>query len=372
MTYTRMIDKVLHTESSNLVACWARCGESGAVLYDFARFGPYNGVIAGGVTPSATRTPGYDFDSVDGRIDVYSATNPSILLNGGFETAGAMPPTFLNWVDVLGDGAIANEGVIVHEGADAAKLTAGLTSNTAVVGTITVVTGKRYRLRFWTRGDGTYDGRYQLWDNDNAGSIFTALTGVAGATYLAVVKEFTVPAGCTSIDLYFKCPTTNGGIAYFDACEVRSMDGFLPDQGAAIVFCKTDAAWDEGIERYALHLYTDVVQNIHFRKMAGAGVFRVGYRAHVVDLNAGAMTSLDFFCAGLTWDCTVTDTMQTYLNGVPDGGGVTLAPWVGELSIATIGASSTVPADVWNGGIGLIALYNEFKDDAEMLDLSTP
>ena len=72
MTYPRMLDKVLHTESSNLVACWAHCGESGAVLYDFARFGPYNGTIDGGVTPGTTER-GYDFDGVDGSIDIYPA-----------------------------------------------------------------------------------------------------------------------------------------------------------------------------------------------------------------------------------------------------------------------------------------------------------
>ena len=72
MTYTRMVDKVLHTEPDSLVACWAHCGESGDVLYDFARFGPFNGAIAGGVTPSTT-TRGYDFDGVDGRIDIYPA-----------------------------------------------------------------------------------------------------------------------------------------------------------------------------------------------------------------------------------------------------------------------------------------------------------
>lgn len=152
-------------------------------------------------------------------------SSPNLLSNPGFETAGAGDPDFwANWTEVVSDGALANETVLIHEGSDAAKLTAGATKDTSIFQTITVVAGKKYRLRFWTRGDGTYAGTYTLYDNTNSAYILTpTTTGVAGATYTAVVYEFTAPAGCTSVSIYVGCPTTAGGIAYFDACEVRAL-----------------------------------------------------------------------------------------------------------------------------------------------------
>ncbi len=147
----------------------------------------------------------------------------NLLSNPGFETAGGGgADIWANWTEGVGDGALANETILIHEGVDAVKMTAGVTRDTAIFQSMTVVAGRKYHLRFYTRGDGTHDGQYEIWDSTNFNTISgQVFTGVTGTTYTALVIEFTAPAGCTVVSIYFYCPNINGGIAYFDACEVR-------------------------------------------------------------------------------------------------------------------------------------------------------
>jgi hypothetical protein len=154
--------------------------------------------------------------------------NPNLILNPGFETAGAGgADVFGTWTETAGDGAIADETTLVHGGAHACKLTGGATPPyyPQVYHTITVVPGQTYQLTFWTRGDGTNAGRYLVYDTNNVVSITgTLTTGVAGTTYTLVSKTFTAPAGCVSARVILVCPAVNGGIAYFDDVEVVAID----------------------------------------------------------------------------------------------------------------------------------------------------
>ena len=373
-----MIDKVLHTEPSNLVACWAGIGESGAVLYDFARFGPYNGTIAGGVTRSTTQR-GYDFDSVDGRIDIYSATNPSLLLNGGFETAGGGDPDFwANWVEGGGDGALANEVVLIHEGADACKMTAGPLANRRVYQNFTVVAGKKYRLRFWTRGDGTYQGRYYVYDVDNAEFIVPYTdTGVTGATYVMVVDEWTAPVGCTTVSLRFACPETNGGICYFDACEVqpvrRAFDGL---EGSVVVLHQIPAAaYTDGIKRLAFQMQVDNSNLVQLRKAAANNTFELEWQGNgsQVLVQQDPFSDTDVMRHGLGW--SVTDDMVTgYYNGAGLGNSNMVFEFFGNVldTAACIGASSNAGDNPYHGWIGLVALWDKKLTDTQFGYLGLP
>ena len=145
------------------------------------------------------------------------------LANGGFETAGAGgADVWGSWTETAGSGALANETTLVHGGSDAAKITAGATANTKVAQTITTVAGENYELEFWTRGDGTYAGRYGVYDVTGSADIVAAVTtGVAGTTYTMVQVRFTTPASCVSVRLDLWCPATNTGIAYFDDVSVK-------------------------------------------------------------------------------------------------------------------------------------------------------
>jgi len=150
---------------------------------------------------------------------------PEKVLNPGFETAGAGAPDFFaSWTEVAGDGAIADEGALVHSGAHAAKLTAGATANTELWQNFTVTPGLTYRLSFWTRGDGTNGGRYRVYDVTHAADIISSTsTGVTGAVYTLVAVPFTAPAGCVTVRVYLRCPLLNGGICYFDDVSVAGI-----------------------------------------------------------------------------------------------------------------------------------------------------
>ncbi len=160
------------------------------------------------------------------------ATNLEMLSNPGFETAGGGGvDIWANWLEGAADGALANEVVIVHEGNDSAKITAGISANTYVRQNLATTPGTAYRVHFWTRGDGANAGRYYIYDVTNMEEIIpVTATGVTAAVWTSVVVNFTAPPGCVSIRLYFYAPPVNGGVAYFDACEVRGTHEFSADK----------------------------------------------------------------------------------------------------------------------------------------------
>ena len=157
--------------------------------------------------------PGLDWDN-----------GAELLANTGFETAGAgAPDVFGSWTETAGDGAIASTGVAgeFYAGAAAAKLTAGATANTLIYQDIVTTADTKYRLNFYARGDGTYNGRFRVYDNTGSADIIgTTATGKTAATYALCSYEFTTPAGCVSVRITLACSATNTGIAYFDAVSV--------------------------------------------------------------------------------------------------------------------------------------------------------
>ena len=163
------------------------------------------------------------------RLNVNSTTNSTYfdgarmhilsdyLANCGFETAGAGgADVFASWTESASDGAIARD-TTPNTGTYGAKLTAGASVNTQVYQAFTCAPGRNYTLRFWTRGDATYAGQYAIYDVTNAKNIVgVTTTGITAATYAEFTKTFTAPPGCTSVRPYLRCPSTSGGIAYFD------------------------------------------------------------------------------------------------------------------------------------------------------------
>lgn len=160
-----------------------------------------------------------------GAADAAEALGAELLSNIGFETAGAGgADIWADWLEAAGDGALANEVVIVHGGADSCKTTAGPSANARIYQGVTVVPGKLYKITFYTYGDGTYDGRYQVRDNSNHVDIIaTTATGQTAAAWAAVTVYVTAPSGCTSIILYLRCPSTDTGIAYFDDTTFKNV-----------------------------------------------------------------------------------------------------------------------------------------------------
>ena len=377
------LDKALSV--GGLVGAWMQDERSGAVSYDSSanrHHGAYTGVTLGqpGVPGMGMTSPLYD--GLNDFNNIYGAglANDNLLLNPGFETAGA---TWANWTDTVGDGVIANEVVIVHEGTDAAKLTSGPTRNTRTIQAgIVVVPGTRYRLRFWAYGDGAKDIRYRVYDVTNAVSIIGVTpSGCIAAAWAMCVAEFTAPVGCVQIRIEFWGGNGNGAVGYVDACEVRRMDGILGDQGTIIAWAQVAAgAWVDGITRYMFMLsipgfgsYVNIVKTVAVNTV----IFT--YKAGGVtesQITAG-LTSLNFVPYGITWDISAgaTGEVRYYVDGIPGGAvDVALGTWIGDLSVTqtVIGAASTLPGSIWSGPLAPLLVFNEAKSPAEMLYLSTP
>ena len=143
--------------------------------------------------------------------------------NPGFETAGGGgADIWANWTENAGTGTLTNETTLVNSGADAMKAVAGAgTDDTYVSQTYSVTAGEAYKLTFWTRGDGTGNGKYAVWDNTNSANIISiTATGVTGTTYTEITVYFTAPFTCSTVRLRLHSPSTDTRTAYFDDVSV--------------------------------------------------------------------------------------------------------------------------------------------------------
>ena len=88
-----------------------------------------------------------------------------------------------------------------------------------------------YVLRFWTRGDGSAQGRYRVEALGHAAwQYLTPLTytGVSGTDWAEVECTFTTPVGVTAIRLWLYGPDAKGlapGTAYFDFVRLQARMG---------------------------------------------------------------------------------------------------------------------------------------------------
>lgn len=157
-------------------------------------------------------------------ITLYDDTNGTELLtNGSFETlGGGGADVWDTWSETASDGAIANETTNVYIGSNAAKLTAGSSTNTLITQTINVSAETRYKLDFYTRGDGTHSGRYKIEEYDGSWSDLVALTDpeITGTDYTRVTRGVETSASVTQLRITLQCPDTDTGIAYFDGVSV--------------------------------------------------------------------------------------------------------------------------------------------------------
>jgi len=154
--------------------------------------------------------------------------------NPGFETAGGGGADIWDdWYEALGgDGVLTNEGVIVHGGADACKISGGATGENTrgelYVGSLTA--GSMYRVSVYTRGDGTGNPRFQIragasgdfWNPSTQAwqvGVVNPTTGNTTTTYQEYTQYVTLPAG-TQLRLRCYAPTTNNDV-YFDDVSVK-------------------------------------------------------------------------------------------------------------------------------------------------------
>lgn len=157
-----------------------------------------------------------------------SSAPTDMILNGGFETAGGGgADVFASWTELAGVGTITRDGTTYHGGSYSCKLTSGSSGDTYLYQNIVVTSSSMARFEFWTRGDGTNAGRYQIYDVTHLNDIVSITsTGITGTTWTKVTVYFSIPSGCSSVRYYFHRPAATGGAyAYFD--DVTSIEGVV-------------------------------------------------------------------------------------------------------------------------------------------------
>ena len=350
--------------SGNLVAHWPLNELSGAVAYDKSGNGNHGAITAttlgqAGIGDGLTSQ---GFDGSTSYIDI-SAIASNLVSNGGFETAGGGgADIWAGWSEFVTDGALANEAVVIHTGADACKITAGAGGSTYIQDTITVVPGETYRLRFWSQGDGTHDGRYRVYDVTNAGNIidYTA-TGVTGAAYAMVDASFTAPGGCVEILVRFYSNATDTHFAYFDTVSLRRTDipTFDPHEGSMIAWAKVaSGAWTDGIARHMMTIQADA-KNRHlcWKSTANNQIYYWSEGNDVSDSYTHTISDTGFVPYGLTWSLS-GDSLVYYASGDAVGSDTGLGVFVGVLDDCFLGSSTNTPDLPYHGNLAHALISN--------------
>lgn len=145
------------------------------------------------------------------------------------------------------------------------KATAGVSANTYVRQAGTVTAGSRYKVDFWTAGDGVSGGRFKVYDVSNAADIIALRpTDNKSTTYGRKTVYFNAPVGCSSVEVHLYCPSPNTGVAYFEDVSLalaeysytvtRNLDGTgANDWNAGDAVFNTGATGDGFIDLYSVH-----------------------------------------------------------------------------------------------------------------------
>jgi len=148
----------------------------------------------------------------------------NVLLDSGFEQEATF--SVLGWAPVGGDATNTRVSDPVHSGHYSMRIvTDGPTTGSRLENyTTTVIPGRTYNYSLWTRGDGTYGGRYRI--RSSGGDLVSERsTGVTGTEWTEVSGTFTVPAGVTDAIFRLQGPDTIGGTAYFDDVAITCPAG---------------------------------------------------------------------------------------------------------------------------------------------------
>ena len=148
----------------------------------------------------------------------------NLILNPSFETVSA-GPDWDNWAEDDQGGQQADETSITYSGSHAVKLICtDVGENAWVYQDISVSDEVYYTLTFYTRGDGTYSGRYRIQDITGTPSDIQSETntGITGTNYTKVTKVFKTPVSCDTIRIFFISQSTaTGAYAYFDSASLE-------------------------------------------------------------------------------------------------------------------------------------------------------
>ena len=208
---------------------------------------------------------------------------------------------------------------------------------------------------------------------EQAGSIAYDLSGngLHGASVGVTLGEPGIGDGKTSYGF-------DGLAAYVNWYSAGLAAAFNGAEGTLMVWAKVANAgvWTDGAERRIVSLGTSGEGNvIYIRKQAGNNQLLVNRNDDVTDkFVIVAISQTTWFPVTITWS-VADDQVKVYVNGAQSGSTQTgLSAFTGAIvnTRCNVGATTTVPAQVWFGNIQHVALGNRALTPAEVAEVSTP
>jgi hypothetical protein len=152
-----------------------------------------------------------------GQIVLDWASATELVTNGGFDV-DTSSWTALNSASLssIAGGQSGNCCQCQENGAD----------NPGLSQTITVAEHTQYKLKFYVQAGTEATYWYEIYDESNAATIYTADKAEATASWVQHEKEFYTPMGCISITIkfYVECAAGSGLTCLFDTIELKSLE----------------------------------------------------------------------------------------------------------------------------------------------------
>jgi hypothetical protein len=338
-----------------------------------------------------------EFDDVTVSLD--NSLRPGELIqDGDMETSGT------SYWPVAINATITKENTSPHGGTWNLKVAYNGTIYPSAYNGNTVVTGKKYRITGWFRGDGTWT---PLVVHGTTGA--TIISGTSSNTW----QFFDTTTIAQSSNILFRSNATSAGYAEFDDISVTEIDpligqpangvtlgsasgghltnaytfdgtndyvnilnsdlnsAFNPDEGTIVTWAKVTNAgvWTDGTVRYLIRFAVNGTNTVEMYKNSSNNVFVFSYYATTV--NSG-VTNTSFNPTGwqmyvLTWSKT-SDQVKAYINGTQVGSTQTgLGTFTGNLAAdGSIGKGGSL---YWSGLINDVRLYTRALSSDEIADL---
>lgn len=332
-----------------------------------------------------------EFDDVVVSPDNYIRSD-EIIQDGDMEASGTG-----SWTAVLSGTTLSKETTTPQEGTQTLRVTTTTAFGRAEQ--YILVTGKKYRVQGYMRGDGSI-GTPQI---SNSSTVITGGTGTSSnswqffdLTFIAVNSAFSLnnnqssgyaefdDVSITEVSPLVGLPangvtlgtSANGHLstAYSfdgsdDSVNVYSSDlnsVFNPDEGAIVAWAKVadSGVWTDGTQRGIIFLGSDQTDNFIdiFRPTSNNDII-VNYRAGGTNEQVSSSIlggNTNWFQVVVTWSKS-SDQVKVYFNGSQVGSTQTgLGTWSGNFStsLATIGSLTSSGSSPWSGLINDVRLYD--------------
>jgi len=154
---------------------------------------------------------------VGGNLGI-GASGLNTVSDPGFEESAT--GDLVSWYETLtvnGVATIEREG---YSGFQSVKLSAPAVGDRSRVGQNLGTLSGTHIVQFWTKGDGSNAGFYQIYDSGGSSPIAATSTGVTAATWTLVTASFTPGANATHVILWSPVGAGGGVHAFFDDVTV--------------------------------------------------------------------------------------------------------------------------------------------------------